>query len=250
MLAKVAVQPRSAAYELLEAPHSLQQQSRCGRQPDAPDTCGPHASGCGLAWREHGQLRIEKRGPEDRWDASFGQLVRSVKSVALIAHNRLASPGLKIDASLSHPIEGVFKDTPIAFCHNGGIRNLMESAKARATTDSRIFMEELLRVVPDLRPATIADQLGRFAEEWSYTSLSGMMLTPEALFFWRSYDQKDPRKDDFEKYYTLYQLADPEQLCVASEPLTSNPEWELLPNRTLVCVENSPSGLKMTKAAW
>lgn len=235
MLAKVAIQPFNPAYELLEAPHSLRIQSQCGRQPDAPDTCGPHASGCGMAWPANTGLEIEKRGPDDRWDDSFVALVKTLRTPAILAHNRLASPGLKVDVRTSHPFAENFRGTPAAFCHNGGVFNLMDEAKTKETTDSQLFFSALLAKLSSLDHAELASALKQFADTWRYTSLSGMLLTPTTLHVWRCYDQKNRRRADFEKYYTLW-VKRTDGICIASEPVDQLSGWELMPNRALLSI--------------
>jgi predicted glutamine amidotransferase len=250
MFAKVAVQAFTPAYELLDAPHSLQHQSKCGRQPDAPDTCGPHASGCGMAWRNGDGLLVEKRGPEDRWDQSFVAKVRGVSTPGLIAHNRLASPGLKLNATLAHPFLDFFQGVPVAFCHNGGVRNLMDEARSEGVTDSQLFFRSLLSLAKGLDHASVLAAVRHFAKDWSYTSLSGMLLTPDLLHVWRCYDATDPRKDDFERYYTLWVKARDEEVSVASEAVDESDEWKLMPNRTLLTVGSSDRGLQRTRSEF
>lgn len=237
MFAKVAVRAFTPAYELLDAPHSLRRQSKCGRQPDAPDSCGPHASGCGMAWRGGDSLEVEKRGPKEIWDASYEAKIRSLRTDAIIAHNRLASPGLQSHVGLAHPFMEEFQGKKVAFCHNGGIWTLMEKAKKEGLTDSQLLFRQLLESAGDLDHESLGRVLGRLATEWSYTSLSGMLLTPERLHVWRCYDEKDPRRTDYEKYYTLWMKEDQSGVSIASEAMDENKDWGLMTNRTLLTLQ-------------
>ena len=248
MLAKIAAEPFCPEYELLSAPHSLAAQSTCAAQPDDPWSCGPHASGCGMSWREAGALRTEKRGADDRWDDRFKKAIRSMRTDAVIAHNRLASPGLRVDVSCSHPFEGTIGGENVSFCHNGGISNLMDEAKSRGLSDSKIFLEKMEKDVSSLEPTLLADWLRERAREWKYTSLSALLLSPSRLFAWRCFSDADPHAARFEQYYTLHFRSTEREACFASEPIDES-GWRLLGNMSFMACENGGGSLAVSSRA-
>lgn len=234
MLAKIAVTPFSPEHELLDAEHSLYQQSKCGAQPGDPSLCGPHASGCGIAWRAGTDVKTERRGSDDRWDEAFQSLIRGLETTAIIGHNRLSSARLRVDVSCSHPFLGRVAGEDFAFCHNGDVKTLMTEAKQRNVSDSIIFCERLAAELPKLEAPALAEWIKIKRREWSYTSLTALLLSPSKLFAWRCYSDEDPAtKDRFGRYYTLNLSRGADTACIASEPVDSG-NWELIPNFTLI----------------
>jgi predicted glutamine amidotransferase len=239
MLGKVALFPFNPTYELLDAVHGLEHQSKCSKQPDDPRICGPHASGCGIAWREDHRLLRERRSAEDRWDETFKARIRSLTTTGIIAHNRLASPGLRVDVTCSHPFIGEKDGLPIALCHNGGIYSFFEQAEREGVSDSAILLEKIIEEAADLSHETLARLFRAFSEELKYTCLNTLLLTPSALHLFRCFDSEAAQADRFDEYYTLYVKQQPDSLTVASEPVDAASDWTVLPNRTLVSVETN-----------
>ena len=230
MLAKVSSTEESARYELLDAPHSLFEQSKCGRQPENPDVCGAHASGCGIAFVAGREIPVERRGPDENWDESYREFVRGISTKILIAHNRKATPGLRVDRSCSHPFTSTFKGSQVAFCHNGTVFNLEEEAKRRGVADSEVFFEQLLAGVPALTADAISRQLCTLAREYRFTSLSGLLLVPTGVFAWRIHGKDPGNEERFSKYYTLHLRRTPSAAVIASEPVDSASGWKLARN--------------------
>ena len=195
MIAKVSSPAEKPVYELLDAPHSLLRQAKCARQPENPDLCGPHASGCGIASVADGRIVVEKRGPDENWDSTFQEYVRTVSSQLIIAHNRKATPGLRIDRSCSQPFLRTFKGREVALCHNGSILTFESEAKQRGVADSEILLEQILAGISELTAEDLARHDSILAREHRYTSMSALLLTPERIFAWRIHS-KDPASAD------------------------------------------------------
>jgi predicted glutamine amidotransferase len=236
MLAKISSLAESFSYELLDAPHSLYQQSKCGKQPNNPSLCGPHDSGCGLAFFSKGDLVLNKCNAEDSWGKEYQDLIRQSEANLVIAHNRKASPGLKVDRSCSHPFQAEYRGIPIAFCHNGGIHSLIDEAKARGVSDSQIFFDEIIKDLGEINLNTIAARLKDLRQKWTYSSMTALLLTPQNIFAWRIYDTYSADVERYEAYYTLYSSVTDSKVLVASEPIDYNSSWEVLKNGKILSI--------------
>lgn len=245
MIGKFTIQRASPEYELLSSVHSLRQQSVSACQPDNPDLCGPHASGCGISWLDEDVLKLERRAENDRWDDSFTELISSIETTALIAHNRKSSPGLKVDVSCSHPYLMEFKGQSVAFSHNGGVDSLMNSAKDQDKSDSLILLEDLLSCISDLSIECLKEYLVDRSSVWCFSSLTGLLLTGDMLFAWRCYNSESLDIERYEKYYTLYTQMDRNRCLVASEPIDRKSGWNLIKNRSLLCIQKLNGCLKL-----
>ncbi|MEY4669977.1 MAG: hypothetical protein RL518_2676 [Pseudomonadota bacterium] len=231
LLAKASAQQEPPSLELLHAPHSLRHQAERARFPVG---FGPHDDGSGVAWLQSGAIRLEKCGASEAWGESFQQVVHSMQTTALIAHNRKASPGLEVNARLSHPYVLGYRGEEVAFCHNGGIETFMTEAKDRNITDSLIFFEHLVARVGELTVEDLKGFLAESSEIWEFSSLNGLLLTKTGIFAWRCYQEVENSTWDRERYCSLYLHKSPERVCIASEPLDQRQGWVSVPNRTLL----------------
>jgi predicted glutamine amidotransferase len=233
LLAKASVEQEAPTLELLQAPHALRQQAARARLPVG---YGAHDDGSGVAWLQPDGLHLEKRGASDAWDESFQSIIQSMRTTALIAHNRKASPGLEVNAHLSHPYELRYQGEGIAFCHNGGIQTFMTEAQDRKITDSLVFFERLISRVGSLTMDDIKSFLTESSETWQFSSLNGLLLTNTGVFAWRCYQDVNNATWDRERYCSLYLRESPERVCIASEPTDRKRDWVSIPNRTLLHV--------------
>jgi len=237
MLAQASCTPESPSFALLDAPHSLHNQSIHACLPEIvePTGFGPHNDGSGVAWLGNdGTIQIAKRGRDDCWDDSFQGLVRSTNTTALIAHNRKASPGLDVNMHVSHPYIIQHKGEWIAFCHNGGISDFMEEAKDRKISDSLVFLERLTQQIGALTMHELKTVLAESADTLNCSSISAMLLTKDSVFAWRCYKEDPESTWDKSRYYSLYVREDVDRICVASEPVTKDINWSPIANRTLI----------------
>jgi len=236
MLAKASITAESPNFELLEAPHSLRKQAEHARLPEivAPTGFGAHNDGSGVAWLKDGRIQIAKRGAVDCWDESLQDLVSSMTTTALIAHNRRASPGLDVNVNVSHPYIIEHRGETVAFCHNGGISDFMEEAKDRKISDSLVFLEHLTKKLGSLTIHELKAILAESADTLQFSSISALLLTKESVFAWRCYQKIENSDWNRDRYYSLYVKESGSRVCVASEPVADDNTWTSIPNRTLV----------------
>lgn len=253
MLAKASRTAESPNFELLEAPHSLRNQSMRACLPEIvePTGCGPHNDGSGVAWLGNdGKIQIAKRGRDDCWDESFQGLVRSMNTTALIAHNRKASPGLDVNMLVSHPYIIEYRGETIAFCHNGGISDFMEEAKDRNISDSLVLLERLTQRMDALTMHELKTVLAESADTLNFSSISAMLLTKDSVFAWRCYTEDPQSTWNRSRYYSLYLGEGLTRICVASEPVTNDSEWTPIPNRTLIHIPLRGAKIKTEQASF
>ncbi|MFN5063540.1 MAG: class II glutamine amidotransferase [Pseudomonadota bacterium] len=236
---------QSPNYELLQASHSLHQQSLSGRTLANPDRLGEHRDGTGVAWFEDTSLRIEKRGKKDCWDQSFQSLVSQINSTMFIAHNRKASPRLAINLASSHPFEMRAKSGAAAFCHNGGVGSLMAQAERLKLSESKFFADFLATRIDQFSKDAVAEIVSICASRWEYKSINALMLTSHALFAWRCFNDRHERKHDFGRYYTLYIKPTTEGITVASEPVDGDHGWQEVSNKRMLVARRGESELEL-----
>lgn len=249
MLAKVSASPASAEYELLTAPHSLRAQSSEANLPFPSRPKGPHADGCGVAWLDGNTVKVEKQGRDHCWDSVFSQRAKALASSALIAHNRAASPGLVIEKSAAHPYLGSIGGAAVAFCHNGGVRSLFDSARSQRVTDSFLFLKHVAKEVHVLDLSSLRTLLANCSRDWSYSSLNGLLLSRQGVYAWRCFEESGSSEIN-DKYYTLHVHRRKTDICLASEPVDQKRGWESLPNRTIVELRSERGAVIMNQATF
>ena len=252
MLAK-ASSTESPSFELLDAPHSLLNQSMRACLPEIvePTGFGSHNDGSGVAWLgKDGRIELAKRGKDDCWNESFQGLVRSMDTTALIAHNRRASPGLDVNMNVSHPYIIEYRGETIAFCHNGGISEFMEEARDRQTSDSFVFLERLTQRMGALTMYELKTALAKSADTLNFSSISAMLLTKDSVFAWRCYNEDPQSTWNRSRYYSLYVREGDGHICVASEPVTNDNAWVSIENRTLVHIPLTGAALRHEQVAF
>lgn len=244
MLSKASFREVSPVSEMLNCPYSLKYLSTQGRQPSDPATRGNHNDGCGMAYFENGNLKIEKRDKEHAWDQSYVDALKKVSSKVFIGHNRLTVAGLQSNYSGTHPFYMKKGDKEFAFSHNGTIYDFIEEAKARDTSDSFIFMEKLLQE-PDFSEEFVLKQLKSIALETKYSSMIGFLMTKDKLMVWRGFDESDKELlAKRELYYTMYMQLNKEGVVFSSEPL-DNGSWTLMPNFSYVIADVNSDSLNL-----
>jgi glutamine amidotransferase len=236
MLAKASVQAESPNVELLNASHSLMRQASSAQILNGG--VGPHNDGCGVAWLADNRIHLERRGADTVWDSSFQELIKSISTTALIAHNRKASRGLEINMKMSHPYLIEYESETIAFCHNGEISDFMEEAQDRKIADSLVFLERLTQKIGSLTLDELKRVLTESADTLNFSSINALLLTKDSVFAWRCY-QETKSAVERDRYFSLYLRERPGQICIASEPVDDDPHWISLPNRTLLQVHRS-----------
>ena len=103
-----------------------------------------HADGFGIAWREKGELRVEKFGPDER--AEFREVLKRVDLAGLeyVTHFRWATHGPK-DRDHAHPFE--YTDATgekVVVFHNG----IIDIATRPEESDTEVFVRDVLAKLP------------------------------------------------------------------------------------------------------
>jgi predicted glutamine amidotransferase len=237
MLARVSAAESDVNYEFIDAPHSLLDQSQNGRLPEDPARRGAHNDGCGAAFLDEGVIDLTRRGAEDVWDESYREYAASIRTRAVIGHNRNASPELERTARCAHPFLLLDARTePAAFCHNGTVRDFLPEAQARRTSDSEVYFHRLVADDRRIDPLRIAQRFRALAAAADYTSLTFFLLFPRGLIAARRFNDRSPKAADYDCYYTLFLKDDRERITLASEPIDEEPGWGLLPNNAILWV--------------
>jgi len=245
MIAKASIQETTILDEMLNCPYSLEYLSEHGRQPDEPSQRGNHRDGCGMAFIHNTTTEIHKRDREHAWDDSYIKTVNDARSKLFIAHNRLTSAGLESRVEGSHPFEIFAQGSVYAFSHNGTIYNFVDEAKSRSTSDSFIFLEQIISQTEPNDDDAIIKRMITVAQTCEYNSMTSFLLAPDHLLVARIFNEND--KSKFEKrnmYYTMYMKLAKNTVVFASEPLDDE-SWTLMPNNSLISIKPSASHLQM-----
>jgi predicted glutamine amidotransferase len=250
MVAKISAETTSIYEELENCPYSLHWLSAHGKQSKNPEQRGTHNDGCGLAWFEEGKLMLHKRGKDRFWDESFARAAQKARAKIFIAHDRQASGGLLLDERGAHPFKASIDGRAVALCHNGAVRNLIDEAIARGTSDSEIFLEKIAEETSTISFRDMHETISRMSLDYDYTSMTSFLLTPDRLFAWRVYNAKDEaNRERYEKYYTLYMSNRSNHVLIASEPIDNESNWELIPNMTFIEITSQADGVKLRQAS-
>ena len=204
-----------------------------------------HHDGCGMAFSNNGSLEIHKRSKENTWDESYRQIAKTASSNIFIAHNRLASKGLEMNEEGAHPFSVTALGKTFSLCHNGGIRTYMDEAIDKHTSDTFIFLQKLIDISGKNEASDILQRLRAISDETDYSSLCSFLITDSELFVWRIYNEKEQgKKDEYEKYYTLYMSMRNNSVLFSSEALDDSP-WMLMENKTFLHLHFSGSKISV-----
>jgi predicted glutamine amidotransferase len=240
-----------AAFWLLDAPDSLQEQSR--RNPD----------GCGVAGFDTGGKVEMHKAPVAAWDdPDFGNVARRLTSSTFVAHVRHATTGPRRYEN-THP----FAEGDIAFAHNGalGSLDLVDEQLGdyrrvvHGDTDSERMFALILKETGahhgDLS-AGIAAATGWLAQGVPVLSLNLIVVTPKGLWALRYpstnelylLDRNPGGEHGNQHLHGVGQhggirvrssdLCDSPAIVVASERIDENPAWQLLAPGELVHVNH------------
>lgn len=249
MIAKVSPEASAIIEEMLLCPTSLSYLSQNGKQPSAPWLRGKHNDGCGLAFLNQGNIEIHKRDKATAWDESYQSIVKKANSQLFIAHNRLASKGLKASLEGAHPFYYKPNETPYAFSHNGSIASYHNEAVAKEISDSQILFHNLIDEKEKNQDRSFSSIVSDIAGSKSYDSLCGLLMSPDTLYAWRIYNESNPDKQEiYEAYYTLYLSMRKGSIVIASECLDTG-SWLLLPNNTFISIRLCKNSLQIDYTA-
>ncbi len=226
MVGMIASEPVPVAYELLTAPHSLLWLSQHGRRWRLPGGRGPHDDGWGLAWRQDGDMRLEKMGQHAAADPAFRRVAGAVTTDLLIGHARKASPGMVVCDANAHP----FLRDGLVLGHNGDV-DLPPDSAGQDIIDSERFLNWLAQSWDRTEDGLVA--VLQQAADLRHTSLNFIMSDGLRLY---ALCQTKPRAEYLE-YYSLYVKHTRHKTTVASEPLDDTPGWQPIDNGTLLILE-------------
>lgn len=152
-----------------------------------------HAHGSGMAWYAEGDdsLHVHRSTLAAGDDGDFGRFVHETPTRRGLLHLRLATPGLGLDITDTHP----FVADDLAFAHNGAIfpldrTDLLLPATAdepAGSTDSERYFARLRHNIGHKQGgAAVAHAAGRVLSRmrWhglSASSLNALLLTPTQL---------------------------------------------------------------------
>lgn len=237
-----------ATFWLLEAPDSLEEQSR--RNPDG--------TGLGV-FREDGTPELHKEPLAAFEDAAFVREALEVESTTFVAHVRYATNG-PVDLRNTHP----FALGGRLFAHNGVIGDVQQleahlgadlGLVAGDTDSERYFAlitRETARAGGDLE-AGIAAAAGWMAANLPVFSMNFVLATPDRLYAFRYPENRElyvlERRGGGQHARRHLDLAGTEStrvrshdfkdfsaVIVASEPMDENPGWRCLQVGELLCV--------------
>ena len=210
-----------------------------------------HADGWGLAWYDQqGHLQHAKTPEPAHTSVEFSSLAASIRTGALIAHVRWATPGFALCMENTHP----FMYNQFAFAHNGAIapNEALEALIAphlreciKGTTDSERHFLALLSAFEKAPPIeAFRLHLNTLRQHLQSTSLNCLLLTPEALYAACDFDPHAPLLHKDPNYFHLHYHATPDAVVVASTGLGRGAGWKTLKNGQLLIIERDT--LKMT----
>jgi predicted glutamine amidotransferase len=203
-----------------------------------------HADGWGLAWYdEQGHVQHAKTPKAAHASAEFSSLAASVRTDALIAHLRWATPGFALCMENTHPF--IYKQ--FAFAHNGAVapNEDLEALIAphlrghiTGTTDSERHFLALLSVFEKTAPVeAFRIHMNTLRQQLQSTSLNCLLLTPQALYAACDFDPNAPLLQRDPDYFYLHYRATPDAVVVASTGLGQGEGWQTLKNGQMLIVE-------------
>jgi predicted glutamine amidotransferase len=216
-----------------------------------------HADGWGLAWYdEQTQVQHAKMPKPAHTSGEFSSLAASVRTDALIAHVRWATPGFALCMQNTHP----FTYKQFAFAHNGAVapNEGLEALIAphlrehiTGTTDSERHFLALLSVFEKVAPVeAFRFHINTLRQQLQSTSLNCLLLTPQALYAACDFDANSPLALRDPDYFKMYYKATPDAVVVASTGLGQGAGWQNLKNGQMLVVERGTLTLSIIDIAY
>src|SRR4030042_4234906 len=194
------------------------------------DTPG-HLDGWGVGFYKNGKAFVHKSGSSIvKEKREFFDICERVKaSRILLLHLRKSSWSGTSKLAHAHP----FVSGNILFTHNGTIRDF-KALRKRITHDpphsEALDSEVYFRYVMNFAPLGLAKAIRKAAchikTSHTYSSLPCLFADGNLLYGFREYT-KNPW------YYSLYYTPDQEATIVASQPVSQDLRWRMLPKGTL-----------------
>jgi gamma-glutamyl hercynylcysteine S-oxide hydrolase len=209
--------PRSIASLVLEPPSALLVQSYA---PRLQKHGLMNADGWGVGFYDNGVAR-RWRSASPLWgDVSFASVAPALSSNCVVAAVRSASAGMPIEPSASAP----FSDGRWLLSHNGLVNRavLPPSSKAESTNDSAL----LAALIFDRGLDALGDVVVEVAAADPNARLNILAANGSEL---RATTWGD----------TLSVLRQDDGVVLASEPYDDDPDWQEIPDRHLVVVDDA-----------
>ncbi len=217
-----------------------------------------HGDGWGIVgYGEEGDLTCAKAPEAAYSSAEFAELVERLRTDALVAHLRWATPGLRLSQENTHP----FVADGCAFVHHGrvgpldkldGLISQVRRSALCGTTDSERLLLALMSAYDG--SSTLEDAyrvlLLAVEGELKYTSLNSILLTRREIYALCCYDphnrivREEMHKDV--AYYDLRYRIDRGAVLIASEEWEVD-GWERVPNGHALVVERGTLETRLVK---
>ena len=216
--------PRTLSELVLEPSHGLLRQSYAPRRQLRGLL---NADGWGVGWFVPGHPEpVRWRSARPLWgDASFASVAPVLRSGAVLAAVRSATPGMPMDESAAAP----FTDGRWLLSHNGRVDRTVLPARndAESVCDSAVLAAHVLAEGVDRVGATVRD-VARLDPEATLNLLLADGVRILAVTWGDA----------------LSYLLAPDGVAVASEPWDDDPRWVDVPDRHLL--EVTPDGVALT----
>ena len=177
-----------------------------------------HKDGWGCATTQ----LVHKDKEPAAFDPEFKRLSRFEKFSSALLHFRLASQGLNIERSNSHP----FSRDGISFIHNGSVKPVEILEKfvlpdllhtREGTTDSELYFLAILSAHHELPlPDALIQVVRAIAATGAQSSLNCMLLDKDLFIVAAEYDELKIPPGEPDDYYRLFYRLDESGLLVAS----------------------------------
>ncbi len=218
-------QPRTVSSLVLDPEFGLEHQSYAPRRQQRGLM---NADGWGVGLYVDGQpTPVRWRSARPLWgDASFASVAPVLRSGAVLAAVRSATPGMPMDESAAAP----FTDGHWLLSHNGRVDRSALPARhdAESVCDSALLAAHVFAEGPD----RVAETISRVASADPGAYLNVLLTDGDRV---TGVSWGDP----------LSYLVDPDGVVVASEPYDDDPRWVDVPDRHLI--EVTSSGVTVTE---
>ena len=211
--------------------------------PAFVDTSHAHGDGWGMAWYdEWNHLQCIKSSEAAHANNEIFYQAEHLRTDALIAHMRSASPGFSIELENTHP----FIYEHVAFAHNGLISPIhtLETlvaphlrATIKGTADSERHFLALLSALENMRLSEgIIQYFTVLHQQLEIISANCLLLTPDLLCAICDYDPASfPERNEPGHFHLQYRVT-PDEVLIGSTGLQQGPEWQLLENGHMLLV--------------
>ena len=181
---------------------------------------------------------IHKDKEPAAFDPEFKRLSRFEKYSGALLHFRLASSGLNVERSNSHP----FAREGISFIHNGSVKpvealepfvdeDYLNSREGK--TDSELYFLALLtQYRKDDLPEALLQTIRNIVKTGKHSSLNCMVLSNDYFIVAAEYDNSKIPAGEPDDYYKLSYRFDDEGLLIASSGWDQE-GWPELPNHSI-----------------